>query len=241
MSDVIVGHDAKGKFDAFWIDPGTTFGVIDGEHRMAWISDPADGRIPYSEAGIAWRAALREKNAGADGPEARPLAERCISTNMRVGPPMINGLYNNNYEIVQTDNYVVIRTEMISHARIVPLDKSHSMQVQAPMFGESVGYWEEDSLVIETTNFNPLQREASINLTPDARVIERFTRVADKQIIYEFEITEPEFYTQTWRGEVSFRKTPYHVYEFACHEGNYALSSILGGARRAELETETRN
>jgi len=240
QGELLDGSDlAQGRgYNAFWIDPGTTFGNIDGEYRTSWIVDPPDGRIPFSEQGLAYKASLREKNLAFDGPESRPLAERCISTAMRVGPPMINGLYNNYYQIVQTPDYVVIRTEMVSHARIVPLNKQHGMATQAPMFGESVGYWDGDTLVVETTNFHALQQETAINLSHNAKVQERFTRTSDEQIVYEFTIDDPNFYSQPWRGEVSFRQVPEGVYEFACHEGNYALSGILAGARRAELEEE---
>lgn len=225
-------------YNAFWIDPGTKFGRINGEYRTSWIVDPADGRIPYSEQGRELRAALREKNSGLDGPESRPLAERCISTGVRTGPPMINGLYNNNYEIVQTRDYVVLRTEMISHARIVPLNSEHKMQSVTPMFGESVGFWDGDTLVVETTNFSPLQQEASISLSTDARVLEKFTRVSAEQILYEFTVEDPRYYSRPWRGEGRFLATQDKVYEFACHEGNYALSGILAGARRQEHDQQ---
>jgi len=225
-------------YNAFWIDPGTEFGVINDEVRTSWIVDPADGRIPWSERGQQLRAALRERSAGAEGPEARPLAERCISTNMRTGPPMINGLYNNNYEIIQTPDYVVLRSEMVSHARIVKIGQTHQMQTIKPMFGEAVGHWEGDSLVVETTNFHPLQEETSIPLSSSGRVVERFTRVSDDKILYEFSVYDPKFYAQAWHGESRFLKARGQVYEFACHEGNYALSAILGGARRQELDQE---
>lgn len=225
-------------YNAFWIDPGTEFGVINGEVRTSWIVEPADGKIPWSEQGRQLRAALRAKNDGADGPEARPLAERCISTNMRTGPPMINGLYNNNYEIIQTPDYVVLRSEMISHARIVKLGQTHHMQSIKPMFGEAVGHWEGDTLVVETTNFHPLQEEASIPLSSEGRVVERFTRVAQDKILYEFSVYDPKFYAQPWHGESRFLAAHGRVYEFACHEGNYALGAILGGARRQELEQQ---
>ena len=169
---------------------------------------------------------------------SRPLAERCISTGLRTGPPMINGLYNNNYEIVQTPDYVVLRTEMISHARIVPLNSSHKMQALAPLFGESVGFWEGDTLVVETTNFSPLQEEASISLSSSGRVLEKFTRVSDEQILYEFTVEDPKYYSQAWHGEGRFLATEGKVYEFACHEGNYALSGILAGARREEHDQQ---
>lgn len=238
QGELLDGSDLpKGRgYNAFWIDPGTKFGYINGEYRTSWIVDPADGRIPYSEQGKALRAQLAKLNAGFDGPEARPLAERCISTNMRTGPPMINGLYNNNYEIVQTADYVVLRTEMISHARIVPLNAKHKLQALPPMFGESVGHWDGDTLVVETTNFSPMQEQASISLSTNAQVTEKFTRVSDEQIIYEFTIDDPKYYSQPWRGELSFLATDEKVYEFACHEGNYAMEGILAGARRQEMD-----
>lgn len=225
-------------YNAFWIDPGTKFGTIDGEHRTSWIVDPVDGRIPYNEAGRARKALLRAKNSSFDGPETRPLAERCISTGLRTGPPMINGLYNNNYEFVQTEDYIVLRTEMISHARIIPIDSQHKMAALAPMFGESIAHWDGDTLVIETTNFSSMQEEAAISLTTKGRVVERFTRVSQDQIIYEFTVDDPTYYSQPWHGELSFLSTPGNVYEFACHEGNYAMSGILAGARRAEHDQQ---
>lgn len=228
---------ARGRgYNAFWIDPGTEFGIIDGEYRTSWIIDPPDGRIPWSEQGLELRAALQQKNAGSDGPEARPLAERCLGTNMRVGPPMINGLYNNNYEFIQTPDYVVLRSEMISHARIVKIDQQHQMGAIKPMFGEATGFWDGDTLVVETTNFHPLQEETSIPLSTDGRVVERFTRVADDKIVYEFTVHDPRYYESPWSGEARFLRAQGNVYEFACHEGNYALGAILGGARRQELE-----
>ena len=225
-------------YNAFWIDPGTKFGTINGEHRTAWIVDPVDGRIPYNDAGRARKAALRAKNSSFDGPETRPLAERCISTGLRTGPPMINGLYNNNYEFVQTEDYIVLRTEMISHARIIPINSEHKMAALAPMFGESVAHWDGDTLVVETTNFSPMQEEAAISLTSSGQVVERFTRVSEEQIVYEFTVDDPEYYSQPWHGELSCLSTPSKVYEFACHEGNYAMSGILAGARRAEHDQQ---
>ncbi|MFT4815955.1 MAG: hypothetical protein ACJA1Q_001563 [Pseudohongiellaceae bacterium] len=225
-------------YNAFWIDPGTKFGTINGEHRTAWIVDPVDGRIPYNDAGRARKAALRAKNSSFDGPETRPLAERCISTGLRTGPPMINGLYNNNYEFVQTEDYIVLRTEMISHARIIPINSEHKMAALAPMFGESVAHWDGDTLVVETTNFSPMQEEAAISLTSSGQVVERFTRVSEEQIVYEFTVDDPEYYSQPWHGELSFLSTPSKVYEFACHEGNYAMGGILAGARRAEHDQQ---
>tara|TARA_B110000858_G_scaffold115070_1_gene131508 strand:- start:24598 stop:25566 length:969 start_codon:yes stop_codon:yes gene_type:complete len=229
----------KGRgYNAFWIDPGTKFGLINGEYRTSWIVDPVDGRIPYNDAGRARKAALEVKNASFDGPETRSLADRCISTGMRTGPPMINGLYNNNYEFVQTEDYMVLRTEMVSHARIIPIGSEHKMAALAPLFGESVAHWDGDTLVVETTNFSPIQEETAISLTSKARVVERFTRVSAEQIVYEFTVDDPEYYSQPWHGELSFLSTQNKVYEFACHEGNYAMSGLLAGARRAEHDQQ---
>ena len=221
-------------YNAFWIDPGTKFGLINGEHRTAWIVDPVDGRIPYNDAGRARKALLREKILAS----MVERADRCISTGLRTGPPMINGLYNNNYEFVQTADYIVLRTEMISHARIIPINSEHKMAALAPMFGESVAHWDGDTLVVETTNFSPMQEEAAISLTNSGKVVERFTRVSKEQIVYEFTVDDPAYYSQPWHGELSFLSTPSKVYEFACHEGNYAMSGILAGARRAEHDQQ---
>jgi alpha-ketoglutarate-dependent taurine dioxygenase len=151
---------------------------------------------------------------------------------------MINDLYNNNYEFVQTEDYIVLRTEMISHARIIPINSEHKMAALAPMFGESVAHWDGDTLVVETTNFSLMQEEAAISLTSSGQVVERFIRVSEEQIIYGFTVDDPEYYSQSWHGELSFLSTPSQVYEFACHEGNYVMSGILAGARRAEHDQQ---
>ena len=225
-----------------WRDPGDRVAIVQGEPRSSLITDPVDGRVPPLTATTIEQIADLDtylRSFGPyDHPELRPLAERCISTGLRTGPPMINGLYNNNYEIVQTPDYVVLRTEMISHARIVPLNSDHKMQALTPLFGESVGFWDGDTLVVETTNFGPLQREASISLSTEAKVLERFTRVSDAQILYEFTIEDATYYSQPWHGEARFLATEDKVYEFACHEGNYALSGILAGARRQEHDQQ---
>jgi hypothetical protein len=227
-------------YNAFWIDPGMSFGLVKGEYRTSWIVDPADGRIPYSEQGRKFLAELAEKRKSFDGPEVRPLGERCLSIGTRVGPPMINGLYNNNYQIVQTADYVVIRVEMIAHARIIPLNGRRTPQQIPQLFGNSVGRWDGDTLVVETTNFHPLQAEAGTALSPNAKVTERFTRVSDRQILYEFTVEDPFFYSRPWRGEVSFNATNEQIYEYACHEGNYALEGVLRGARQEEKEAAQR-
>ena len=140
-------------------------------------------------------------------------------------------------QLVQTKDHIMILNEMIHRARIIRLDSEHHTR-QIKWDGDSIAHWEGDTLVVETTNFSPMQEEAAISLTSDAQVVERFTRVSDEQIVYEFSVEDPTYYSQPWHGELSFLSTPSKVYEFACHEGNYAMSGILAGARRAEHDQQ---
>ena len=123
---------------------------------------------------------------------------------------------------------------MISHARIIPINFEHTMAALAPIFGEPAAHWDGGTLVVETKKFSPMQKEAAISLSIGGQVAERFTRVSEEQIIYEFTVDDPEYYSQPWHGELSFLSTPSKVYEFACHEVNYAMSGILAGVRRTE-------
>ncbi len=236
---LLTGRDLlQGRgYNAFWIDPGTRFGVVKGETRTAWIVDPPSGKIPYTEAGRKL-AHAGEARLGYSDPESRPLPDRCLATGGRTGPPMINGLYNNHYQIVQTPGYVMIHTEMISHARIVPLVGKHNPPVLHPLFGDSIGYWEGDKLVIETTNFSPYHawQDHPAYLTEKATVTERFSRVSDKELLYEFTVEDPAFYAQPWKGEITYWTDGERIYEYACHEGNYAMAGILQGARVREAK-----
>jgi hypothetical protein len=170
----------------------------------------------------------------------RSLGERCIvGYGSTGGPPMLNVLYNNNYQIVQSPGYVVIVVEMNHDARIIRLGGTHPPANVRPWMGDSIGHWEGDTLVVETTNLNPGQAFTAdirhrIYLAPESKVTERFTRVSDHDILYEFKVEEPHAYTQTWRGEIPMRATKGPMYEYACHEGNYALADILAGAREQE-------
>jgi len=229
--DLLLGRG----YNAFWIDPGTRFGVVRGQVRTAWITDPPDGKIPYSEVGRKLARAGDER-LGYSDPEARPLADRCLATGGRTGPPMVNGLYNNHYQIVQTPGYVLIHTEMISHARVIPIGGRHQPAAIAPLFGDSIGRWEGDTLVIETTNFNAYHswQDHPAYLSANAKVIERFTRVAEDQLLYQFTVEDPTFYSQSWSGEIAFWNDGEDIYEYACHEGNHAMEGILQGARHRE-------
>jgi hypothetical protein len=233
--------DDPGGYNSFWLDLGTKYGVVNGQIRTSWIVDPADGHVPYSSKGRQdMMASAIPQFSNFDGPEVRSLGERCIvGYGSSGGPPMLNVLYNNNYQIVQSPGYVTIIVEMNHDARIIRLGGTHLPANVRPWMGDSIGHWEGDTLVVETTNLNPGQRFTAdirhrIYVAPDAKVTERFTRVSANDILYEFKVEEPTAYTQTWRGEIPMRATKGPMYEYACHEGNYALADILSGARAQE-------
>ena len=226
-------------YNNFWVDPGSHLMTINGEKRTSIIVEPKNGRIPpLTQQGQArlmkMYAAFRGPN-GADGPEIRPLGERCIlSFDSSAGPPMLPLLYNNNYQIVQTDDVVMIHVEMVHDVRMVRLNAEHGPSSVRKWLGDSIGRWEGDTLVIETTHFKPEQsyRGSSENM----KVIERLTRVSPDQIVYTFTIEDPSNFTAPFTGQLAFNATNEKIYEYACHEGNYALPGILAGAREQERE-----
>jgi hypothetical protein len=229
-----------GGYNNFWIDPGDRIAVVNGEHRSSLITFPATGRVPALTAEARQRAAGRlaaRKGMGQyDHPELRPLAERCLmSFGSNAGPPMLpNYFYNNNYQFVQTPDSLMILVEMVHDVRIIRIGDNlqHAPKHIRPWMGDSIGRWEGDTLVVETTNFHPLQmfRGASDNL----KVIERFARTGPDTILYKFEISDPTTFVETWGGEVPFNRTDELIYEYACHEGNYALANVLSGERNRE-------
>ena len=236
--------DDPGGYNTVWIDPGVSYGRIGGEVRTSWLIDPADGKLPYSAAGRKmFTDTLASARTNFAGPESRPLGERCIlGFGSTAGPPMMNVLYNNNYQFQQTRDTMVIVVEMNHDARVIPLiDRAKPRTSLQKWMGDSIGWWDGDTLVVETTNFNPQESlrpyfGASLFLSPDARVTERFTRTSAKQILYEFSVSDPKVFTQVWRAQMAMNATTGPMYEYACHEGNYALPGILGGARLAEKE-----
>jgi hypothetical protein len=233
-----------GGYNYFYIDAGDRVAMVDGEPRSSLIVDPPDGKIPSLTAAARERQAApaRDRRFGPyDHPELRPLAERCITSfGSNAGPPMLpNYFYNNNYTIVQTRDHVVILTEMVHDARIVYLGGRPRLPPQIrPWFGDSHGRWEGDTLVIETTNFHPAQIFA--NASDNLKVIERLHRVDENAILYRFTIDDSTTFTRPWSGEVPFLAMKELIYEYACHEGNYALSNILSGARYQERESAAR-
>ncbi len=205
--------------------------------RTSLIVDPSDGRIPpmtpEGQRTAAERSRARQQMGGpTDAAENQPLGARCIIMEV-AGPPMLPGAYNNNYQIVQTAGYVMILSEMIHDARIIPLDDRPKPPsgVQQWM-GSSRGRWERDTLVVETTNLNG--KNPFRGSSEHMRLVERFTRIADDSILYRFTVDDPSTWKSTWSAELPMRKMSGPLFEHACHEGNYGLYNILAGARAEE-------
>jgi hypothetical protein len=213
---------------------------IRGRLRTSWIVSPEDGRLPWrSDARRQWELLNREVAAGnATGPEARPPVDRCLlGGGASSGPPLLNPPVAGAKLILQTPSEVVIVTEMNHDARIVRLNGRHPPAHVRKWMGDSIGHWEGETLVVVTTNFH-LQEgfRNAFMMSPDARVTERFTRLAPGELLYAFEVDDPAMFTQTWRAEMPFRREHGPFHEFACHEGNYSMTGILAGARRAEAD-----
>ena len=242
-----------GGYNSGWLDPGSTYNVVNGEKRSSIIVDPPDGRVPPLTPAAAQRiAAARARptsdasesndpgldpTPGAyDDPERRPLGERCLlGFGSTSGPPALpNYFYNNLHQIVQTPDAVMILTEMVHDARIVRMNAEHLPKNIRQWLGDSVGHWEGDTLVVDTTNFTAKTRFRGS--TADLHVIERFTRVDDRTLLYRFTIEDPAVWTRPWTGEYTWPATDEHIYEYACHEANYSLTDILKGARLREKE-----
>lgn len=232
------------SYNEIYYDRGDRVAIVNGEPRSSLITNPPNGRRPpfTSEAQRLQRERreFRGQFGGSDHPELRNLTERCLVFFSSVGPPMLpNGAYNHNYTIVQTADYVMINAEVIHDTRIIRLGEPDPLPDHVrPWMGDSWGRWEGDVLVVETTNFYPGQTFQGIPPTDDFKVIERFTRIDEGTILYEFMIDDPSTYTQSWSGEVPFRKVDHLLYEYACHEGNYALANILTGARYIESQAD---
>jgi hypothetical protein len=236
---------ASGRgYNSFWIDPGSNYANVKGTWRTSWIVDPPSGQVPLSDEGRKLLASMRGqrgqgRGSGYDNPEERGAGERCIvGFGGSGGPPLMNVLYNNNYQIIQAPDHVVIVTEMVHDARIIPIGGKHKPKALNPYLGDSIGWWEGDTLVVETININP-NGGGQVQLTEGGKIIERFTRYSDSQVLYEFEVIDPALYSQVWKGEVGLNRVDQNVYEYACHEGNYGLHGILSGARAADSKADT--
>jgi hypothetical protein len=226
--------DLKGAYNELWFDRGTK---VVPTRRTSLVVDPPDGKVPPLTPAAQRAAAAREEVARRppEGPDALPLLVRCLVW-PTVGPPMLPTAYNNNYQIVQEPGYVAILAEMIHDVRIIPLDgRPHIPANIRQWLGDSRGRWEGNTLVVDTTNFtdktNFSGSDENLHLT------ERFTRTGENTILYEFTVDDPTAFTRVWRGEVPWTKAPGPIYEYACHEGNYAMENILKGARAQERAT----
>jgi hypothetical protein len=236
-----------GGYNGFWLDPGNKVVRIDGVARSSIVVDPPNGRIPQlTDAGkkrMAERMGFEKKVGEFDGPEVRSLSDRCLTSfGSNAGPPMLpNYFYNNNYTIVQTKDHVMIMTEMVHDARIIRLGATkHAPPQVHSWFGDSIGHWEGDTLVVETTNINPIQLAESSPLGPyrgasdKLKVTERFTRTGPDVLNYKFTVEDPVALTAPYSGELPFNRINEPIYEYACAEGNYALPGMLAGAREQE-------
>ena len=226
-----------GTYNNIYFETGNRVSVVNGEPRTSLITVPSNGRIPAltpeAQARRAERRESRSQFAQYDHPEMRPLAERCLTSyGSPAGPPMLpNGGYNSNYIIVQTPDYVMIMTEMVHDTRIIRMGDGPRLPAHIrPWMGDSWGHWEGDVLVVETTNIHPLQPYSSA----DMKVTERFSRMHEEAILYEFTVDDPSTYTESWGGQIPMMAMHDQIYEYACQEGNYSLESVLSGARYQE-------
>jgi len=224
-----------GTYNQFWWEEGRLL------KQTSLIVDPPEGRIPaLTPDGERRRAVRRARGLDrADAPEDRNLSERCITR----GAPKLPGGYNNNFQIVQTPQYVAIFQEMIHETRIVPMDgRPHAPERIGSFLGDSRGRWEGNTLVVDTTNFNDKAGTTSYNCCGGAaehlHIIERFTRIDENTIDYQYTVDDPTTFTRPWTVKVPMRRFDGHLYEYACHEGNYSLAGILRGHRAEEKAAE---
>jgi hypothetical protein len=224
-----------GGYNRGWLDPGNHVMRVNGEGRSSILTTP-NGQFPPRKAGatVSPSPQMPPGSGSFDTYERRSLGERCIvSFGRNGGPPMLaNGFYNNNYQIVQTPDAVVITVEMNHDARIIRLNSKHRNDDVRPYFGDSIGWWDGDTLVVETTNIPRSQQFAGS--WENLKVTEKFTRVAEDRIHYAFTVEDPGLWDAPWGGEYEFKPLANPLYEYACHEGNHALPGILMGARVQE-------
>jgi len=226
-------QDVASAYNQFWWDRGTQ---VIGTRRTSLVIDPPDGKIPELTAEAKKsrdeRAAVAERPAW--GPEDRSVGERCI-LGFNAGPPINTGGYNQNLQIVQSKDNVVLLNEMVHTARIVPLDgRAHLTFPQ--WTGSSVGHWEGNTLVVETQGF--YAQTSFQNSSPSMHVVERFTRVAPNQLVYQYTVSDTTTWTKPFTVEIPMLKSDLPIYEYACHEGNYGMFGLLSGARAVEKQVD---
>lgn len=236
-------------YNSFWIDSGDGLMRVRGQARSSFITSPENGRMPFRDRQKSLALVIRDgaeyrSGKGAyTGPEDLPIRERClIAQSDAGGPVMLNAIYNNNYSFFVTPTHFVIQLEMNHDVRVAPIYPSaaearaaHLPPTIRPWLGDTVAWWEGDTLVTETKNVNPIQEGRTLTpVSAQGTVTERFTRIAKDELLYQFTVEDPVHYTQAWSGEYAFKPAKGQIYEFACHEGNYAMEGILRGARLEE-------
>ena len=234
-----------GGYNTAWMDPGTKLFKINGEYRSSILIYPENGKLPRKW--VRWgieAPSIYRMFTQANHPEERSLGERCIvGFGSSGGPPMLNVLYNNHYQIVQSPGYVMILVEMNHDARIIRIKGNRLPDHIKPWLGDSVGHWEGNTLVVKTKNHHLQQRfraaiRHQILITETAEVTERFTRTSEDEILYEFSVDDDVAYRDVWKGEMPLRRAEGKIYEYACHEGNYSMANILAGAREEERRNQ---
>lgn len=245
------GAGGVGGYNAFWVDPGSELGQIDGKVPTSIIYEPANGRYPEPRPGFdqrmgAYYASFIHENTGTaswlategpgpfDGPESLAPSERCLIS-FAPTVPTIPSLYNNYKRIIQTETHVMILQEMVHDARIIRIQGEHTPNANRKWLGDSIAYWEEDVLVVKTKNFTPINGlpGADANLM----VTERFSKLADGNLFYDFTVEDDTAWSAPWSGRYVWQAKPdAKLYEYACHEGNYSMGGILRGARLLEAE-----
>jgi hypothetical protein len=229
---------SPGSYNKIWNDGGTT---VVATNRTSLIVDPPDGRVPpLTPHGKEREADLAAKASAAAGPEDATIWDRCI-VGFNAGPPMIGGGYNAYVQIFQTPEHLVILNEMVHDARIIPVDGRPALSSNIRQWrGDSRGRWEGDTLVIETKNFRS-EGTGTVSLRglgwsgdEHLLLVERFRRLDNDTLLYEYTINDPTIWTRPWTVSMTMRRSNQLMYEYACHEGNYGLSGILSGARAEE-------
>ena len=227
-----------GNYDLFWREDAKFIPTIDGEFRTSAITDPPNGRMPTRVAGFSERMNARPANRrgrNSDGPEGRGLGERCLLNGNFGSPVMRPSIYNSHLLFNQSPGYISITTEMAHDTRIIKITDDHNpaAQTQRKWMGSSIGRWEGDTLVVETMHFNNWQTLYGVP-TENLTVVETFRRDSNNKMIYGFTVNDPTVFTAQFSGEYALSRINEEIYEYACHEGNYGMTGILGGARRLE-------
>ena len=231
------GSAETGGYNNLFIDRGSQLARVDGVKRTSLIIDPPDGKTPpLTDEARARIAGMMKRGFDVyDTVKDRPLAERCIvGFGSTSGPPMMPVLYNNTYQIVQNKDTVMILVEMVHDVRVIRMNATHKPPEVRQWLGDSIGHWEGDTLVVDTTNFTDQTRFAGSG--EHLHVIERFQRAGPDSILYRATIDDPHTFTKQWTVEFPFVASAGPIFEYACHEGNYAMPDILGGARKLEGE-----